>query len=132
MTAGLGVLLAVAAMRAEPVPPPSPPAAEAPAELRAGEVAVPTLLPSAAVAALLSVGDVVDVIGGTPVAAVLARSARVLAIPATASSTGTAAGAVVVLAMGEAEALPVGRAMADGSVMVVIRSRTPPGQPTRR
>ncbi|MDO8308533.1 MAG: hypothetical protein Q7V58_09305 [Actinomycetota bacterium] len=119
--AGLGVLLAVGAMRAEPAPPPTPPATTAGADLRAGEVAVPALLSSAAVAALLSVGDVVDVIGGTPVASVLARNARVLGIPG--SPVGAAATAVVVLAVRESEALPVGQAVGDGTVMVIIRSR---------
>lgn len=123
VAAGLGVLLAVGAMRTDPAPPPGQPAAGTAAELRAGEVAIPAVLSSGAVAGLLAVGDVIDVVGGAPIAAVVARSARVLGIPNAGSPLGGAASAVVVLAVRESEALQVGQAMADGTVTVIIRSR---------
>jgi hypothetical protein len=122
--AGVGALLALTTLRAAPAPvtadlPLSPGNAVSP-----GEVVVPVVLASGAVASVLAVGDVVDILGFSdsdpPTAAVIAREARVFDLPTNSSFAGPSS-TVVLMAVPEGDALPVSAASVGGGVGVVLR-----------
>jgi hypothetical protein len=89
-------------------------------------VTVPVVLASGAIAALLEIGDVVDLVGPSmsegASAAVVARDARVVELPRGGSALGASTAAVVLVALPEADALRVITSMRDG-LTPVIRSR---------
>jgi hypothetical protein len=91
-----------------------------------GDVIVPVLLASGAVAAVLSVGDVVDVLGlsdaSPPEPTVIAREARVYEIPASAAFAGSSS-AVVLMVVPESEAVPLSAASLGGGVSVILHGR---------
>lgn len=91
-----------------------------------GEVTVPVVLASGAIAALLEIGDVIDLVGPSmsegASAAVVARDARVVELPRGGSALGASTAAVVLVALPEADALRVITSMRDG-LTPVIRSR---------
>lgn len=88
-----------------------------------GEVAVPLVLASGAIAATLAPGDVVDLVAvddlGT--ATVVASRARVLELPGAGGTLSATTSAVVLVAVPEARALPLTAASTGGAVTVVIR-----------
>lgn len=95
--------------------------------LRAGEVAVPVLLSSGAIAQALHIGDVIDVVGisgqDTAVATIVAPQATVLELPSNGSALSGSSSAVVVVAVGEDDALELSAASANGGVSVLIRGQ---------
>lgn len=92
-----------------------------------GEVAVPVLLASSAIAATLAVGDTIDIVGitgqETATARIVAPGARVLDLPASGSALSGSSAAVVLVAVDEEEALPLAAASAGGALSVLIRGR---------
>lgn len=91
------------------------------------------VLSSAAVARILTAGDVIDVVGLTgtddaqPRATVVAPGSRVLEVPDAASAFGSSSSAVVLLAVREVDALDLSAASAAGPVTVVIRTQAQTG-----
>ena len=129
--AGCATLVALTALRGAPDTPPVP-ASGSPAAARAsvpGSVTVPVTLASGAIAAVLQVGDVIDLVGSTGPAGdaaarteVVARGARVLELPLGGSALGGSSSAVILVSLPEADALRVVSSMRDG-LTPVIRSR---------
>jgi hypothetical protein len=127
---GLGLLLALSSLRTGPVasvgtgsgPEPLP-------GIRSGEVAVPVVLAASVVTSILDVGDIVDLVGlsddDTGTAHVVAPHARVVELPLGGSGLTSSASGVVLVAVREADALPVSQAAAQGGVTVVLRSHAP-------
>ena len=93
-------------------------------ELSPGEVAVPVALASAALAATVAPGDVVDIVAvpddAASSATVLAAGARVLR-SAAGGSFGTGSAAVVLVAVPAADGLPLSAAVGR-TLTVVIRT----------
>lgn len=98
---------------------------------------MPVTLASGAIAAVLRVGDVIDLVGasgsgtsrsGTPTddtsapLTVIARDARVIELPLGGSALGGSSAAVILVSLPEADALRVVTSMRDG-LTPVIRSR---------
>jgi hypothetical protein len=129
--AGAGVLVALAGLR--PPPPVIATGTESADWLMPGEVALPVLLSSTAVARILSPGDVVDIVGlavttaAEPRATVVAAATRVLEVPDGSGSLGSSGTAVVLVAVDADAALAVSTVMAEGPVSVHIRSRSTTG-----
>lgn len=129
--AGLAALVALTAVRA---PTPATPAVSTivdPAVVRTGEVLVPVTLTSSATAAVLDVGDIVDLVavhdGGT--SEVIASGARVVERPPTGGGLASSAGALIVVAVDEATAVPLAVSSTRDTITVVI-SDTVPGTDT--
>ncbi len=84
------------------------------------------VLANSAVASVLSIGDIVDILGFSdaepPTAAVIAREARVFDLPTSSSFAGSAS-AIVLMAVPERDALPLSAASAGDGVSVVLRGR---------
>jgi hypothetical protein len=126
--AGIAVVLALTTLRpaADPAVPTSAGGATSVDRGRPGEVTVPVVLASGAIAALLEIGDVIDLVGAPPAgdatASVVARDARVVELPRGATALGASTAAVVLVALPEADALRVVTSMRDG-LTPVIRSR---------
>jgi hypothetical protein len=126
--AGIAVVLALTSLRpgADPVLPTTSGGATDVDRGRPGEVTVPVVLASGVIAALLEVGDVIDLVGaptaGDATASVVARDARVVELPRGATALGASTAAVVLVALPEADALRVVTSMRDG-LTPVIRSR---------
>jgi len=101
--------------------PPPPPIAATPPALAVGEVAVPILIDSPAIAATLLPGDVIDVfsVGEGGYAPLVAADARVLERPADPGMGGP--DAVVLIAVRESVGPTV--ATASGRLGIVIRQR---------
>jgi hypothetical protein len=132
--AGLAAIVGLTALRGGPQPPPA--AADDPAAsssaAQPGQVTVPVTLASGAIAAVLRVGDVIDLVGtsgsGTAVEdtsaplTVIARDARVIELPLGGSALGGSSSAVILVSLPEADALRVVTSMRDG-LTPVIRSR---------
>lgn len=91
----------------------------------AGQVAVPIVLSSPAIAGILGVGDVVDVVGisgqESATATVVAARAEVIDVPSSGSAFTSSSAAVVVVAVREADALPLLAASASGALSILIR-----------
>jgi len=126
LLAGAAVLVALSVLRTPAAPAEASEAGpSAPPGVAAGQVAVPILLSSTAVARTLSVGDVIDVVGITgdesATATVVAPDARVIEIPEAGSTFSAAAAAVVVVAVREGDALPLLAASASGALSILIR-----------
>jgi hypothetical protein len=126
--AGLAAVLALTTLRSSPHPAPSA-ADRDPTNVAAaqpGEVTVPVVLASGAIAAVLEIGDVIDLVGPPASegsgASVVARDARVVELPLSGSALGGTSVAVVLVALPESDALNVITSMADG-LTPVIRSR---------
>jgi len=123
LLAGAGVLFALGSLRGAPGVPVTDLADTAPT-LRTGEVAVPVTLASSAIAAVLSPGDVVDLVAApdavTSDPTVLAVGARVLDSAASAGF-GASASAVVLLAVPREAALDVSTSI-DRTLTVIVRS----------
>ena len=138
MLAGLATLTALTALRGTPQAPSSVtggavPPASSPVP---GTVTVPVALASGAIAAVLQVGDVIDLVGsagGSAIGggeldqadapmAVIARGARVIELPVAGSALGGASSAVILVSLPEADAVRVVASMRDG-LTPVIRSR---------
>ncbi len=125
--AGLGALLALTTLRGAP----APAAGEAPQRpggaMHAGEVVIPVVLATGAVASVLAIGDIVDIVGFTdtepPRADVIARRARVFDLPSGAGLTGSTS-SVVLIAVQERAALTVSAASEDGGVGLLLRDRS--------
>lgn len=123
-----GVLLGLASLTS--TPPPSTVEVAGPGRtLEPGQVAVPVLLSSPALAESIEVGDVIDVVGVDEdgAARVVAPRARVLQTPARSSGFGGAPAAVLLLAVGEADGLLVTAAAAEGPLAFLIRDSGPTG-----
>ncbi len=126
LLAGAAVLVALSVLRTPTAPAePSDAQPSAPAGVTAGQVAVPIILSSPAVARTLSVGDVIDVVGITgeesATASVVAPDARVIEIPEAGSALSASTAAVVVVAVRESDALPLLAASASGALSILIR-----------
>lgn len=131
MLAGFATLVALTALRGAPETA-SVPASGSPAVARApvpGSVTVPVTMASSAIAAVLQVGDVIDLVGSAAdvddavaPAEVVARGARVLELPLGGSALGASSSAVILVSLPEADALRVVASMRDG-LTPVIRSR---------
>ena len=117
--AGLAAAVTLLTLRTEP----AVEMADAPAStlVRPGDVRVPVALDSGAIAAVLSVGDVIDLVAvaddGRPT--VVAPGARVVQLAAGGTAL-AAASAVILVAVAEADALPLSAAAAGGPLSVVI------------
>jgi len=123
MLAGIGALLALTTLRGAP----APVVADLPGHaLGPGEVVVPVVLTSGAVASVLSVGDIVDILGFSdadpPTAAVIARRARVFDLPSS-TAFGSSVSPVVLIAVPQDQALPLSAASAGGGVSVLLHDR---------
>lgn len=132
--AGLATLLALTALRITPETAPAPDAGSTTSSGTTipGQVTVPVTLASGAIAAVLQVGDVIDLIGSTdsggsideapaPVS-VIARGARVIGLPISGSALGGSSSSVILVSLPETDALRVVTSMGDG-LTPVIRSR---------
>jgi hypothetical protein len=129
--AGLATLVALTALRGAPdtdTVPATGPSGAAPTSVP-GSVTVPVTLASGAIAAVLQVGDVIDLVGSARPAGdavgraeVVARGARVLELPLGGSALGGSSSAVILVSLPEADALRVVSSMRDG-LTPVIRSR---------
>jgi Flp pilus assembly protein CpaB len=102
-------------------------------EAHPGSAAVPVRLSDPDVRGLLRVGDLVDLVAASPrgAATVVAEAAPVLALPRPTDGGGArpaGAGALVVVAVPELEALEVSRAAAAGALGVVLLGQ-PSGDP---
>jgi hypothetical protein len=121
--AAAAVLLTVTALRSPSSVDVEPGAADTGAALRPGEVAVAVTLGSAAVATVLSTGQVVDIVGisedGT--ASVVAPAARILELPPAGSTLSGSSAAVVLVAVPEAKALPLLGSAAASTMTLLIR-----------
>ena len=122
LVAAAAMLFALASLRSTPT---SAQASADPAStngLRLGEVAVPVTLASAALAATVMPGDVVDIVAVPEDgdASVLAPAARVLR-SAAGGGLGAGSSSVVLLAVAERNALPLSAAL-DQKLTVVIRT----------
>lgn len=125
--AGLATLLVISTLRGGPAPSANAPLPD-PGSARAGESSVPVTLASAGLAAVLQVGDVVDLVS---VAApenprVVATAARILQVPSgggVLSSTST----IVMVAVPASQALAVTAAASQEALTFVI-----PGTPSKR
>ncbi|MCX6432528.1 MAG: hypothetical protein NTX29_06965 [Actinobacteria bacterium] len=108
----------------------SGPAASSPSSndgpgLRAGEVIVPVLLTSGAIAGVLSEGDIVDIVGFPDgQATVVAPRVRIIQLPAAGATFSASSSAVLLVAAPESRALALSAASADGGVTVTIHGRT--------
>jgi hypothetical protein len=126
--AGCAVVLALTSLRpnADPVIPASSVGTTGDERGRPGEVTVPVVLTSGAIAAVLEIGDVIDLVGAPTTegasASVVARGARVVELPRGGSALGASTAAVVLVALPEADALRVVTSMGDG-LTPVIRGR---------
>lgn len=132
--AGLAALLALTTLRsASQAPSAAGPGAVPTASTAVpGQVTVPVTLASSAIAAVLQVGDVIDLVGpsdgapstGSPITpvTVIARGARVIDLPMGGSALGASSSAVILVSLPEADALRVVTSMRDG-LTPVIRSR---------
>lgn len=90
-----------------------------------GQVTVPVTLASGAIAAVLQIGDVIDLVGSGGeggAASVIVREARVIDLPIGGSALGASSSAVILVSLPEADALRVVTSMRDG-LTPVIRSR---------
>lgn len=91
------------------------------------EVIVPVLLSSAAFAAVLAEGDIVDIVGftgdGTATATVIAPRVRIVDLPASGGSFTASSTAVILVAAPPSRALALSAASADGGVGVLIHGR---------
>ena len=125
--AALGALVALTALRTSPPPPAGlSPNEQVDSTVRTGEVLVPVALASAAIAATLDVGDVIDLVGLTGAdrvtAEVVMRHVRVVEVPSPGSALSGTSSGVVLVAVPESQALKLSAASANGGLMVVIRS----------
>jgi hypothetical protein len=119
--AGLGVLFALTSLQQSPAPPVLLSDNRISDNLQPGEVAVPVTLTSASSASVLSVGDLIDLVGTTPEGdpEVLATSARVLRIPIT---TGVSNPSVLVVAVNQSIGTTLALSSTKNSgVAVIIR-----------
>jgi Flp pilus assembly protein CpaB len=92
-------------------------------EAHPGSVAVPVRIAEAGVRDLLRVGDRVDLVAAAPRAAtagVVADAVPVLALPAVADDGPGSAGALLVVAVPEHDALEVSQVSASGAMSVVL------------
>ena len=121
-TAGLGVLIALTSLRGAAAPTTSGPAPSDGPDLRSGEVIVPVLLASSAIAGVLSEGDIVDVVGFPEgQATVVAPRVRIIGLPSSGSSFSASSSAVVLVAAPASQALALSAASSEGGVTVTIR-----------
>lgn len=118
--AGLAVALTLVTLRSDP--PVGPAATIATPAAGPGEVTVPVTLGNAAIASVLAVGDVVDLISVADdgPAEVVAARARVVELAATGSALSSSA-TVLLVAVPESQALSLSAAVAGGVLSVVIR-----------
>jgi len=119
--AGLGVLFALTSLQQSPAPSVLLSDNRISDNLQPGEVAVPVTLTSASSASVLSVGDLIDLVGTTPEGdpEVLATSARVLRIPIT---TGVSNPSVLVVAVNQSIGTTLALSSTKNSgVAVIIR-----------
>jgi hypothetical protein len=90
-----------------------------------GEVIVPLLLTSGALASVLSEGDIVDIVGSagdeTSDLAVIASRVRVIDLPSSGSAFTSSSTPVMLVAAPESRALALSAASAAGGVGVLIR-----------
>jgi hypothetical protein len=121
LLAGSAAALALVAVRSSPPAEPGSTALSDPSSLRAGEVIVPLSVGAAANA--LDVGDVIDLVSVPEgeSAVVIASHARVVE-GAVGGSALSGASSVILVAVAEAQALPLSSAAAQGPMSVVIRS----------
>ena len=125
--AGVATLVALTALRSAPEAPSADASGAAASSSTSipGQVTVPVALASGAIAAVLQVGDVIDLVAAadadTP-GSVIARGARVVELPAGGSALGGSSSAVILVALPEADALRVVTSMGDG-LTPMIRSR---------
>ena len=124
--AGLAALILIVGLRDSTAPNPMATAPD-PTTPRAGEVTVPVVLASAALAAVLDVGDVIDLVSvADPTApSLVASGARVLQIPATGGMLSSASSAVVLVAVDSAVGLDVTAAASEGGLTFVIPGPSP-------
>jgi hypothetical protein len=125
--AGLAAIVGLAALRGAPQAPlaAADDRAASSSAAQPGQVTVPVTLSSGAIAAVLQVGDVIDLVGvadAETVGAVIAREARVVELPLGGSALGGSSSAVILVSLPEADALRVVTSMRDG-VTPMIRSR---------
>lgn len=117
----LAVLLGLGALAPKDVPQAASTAGGG-AALHEGERAVPLRIDDVGIAALLTPGDVVDVVGtdARGSTSLVASDVRVTSIPTTGSSWGDEQGGLVVVAAEPATALALAGAATRGSVTVTI------------
>jgi hypothetical protein len=125
--AGLGAVLLLISVRATPTGASSVPTPPGRSDVDAGEVAVPVVLASSALASVLDVGDVIDLVAVSaddPASArLLAPRARVVELPSGGSALSASSSAVIIVAVDESEALALSAESTGGGVTVVIHGR---------
>lgn len=120
--AAIAVLLLVTAVRPAPAVVGDEASVTDSTSARIGESRVPVTLASAAIAATLAQGDVIDLVDVSDVQAqVVARGARVVALGSGGSALSTSS-PVIVVAVPEADALDVTAATARGPLAIVIHA----------
>jgi hypothetical protein len=124
--AGVGAILMLTTLRATPEPAVADAGDRPGSPVAPGEVIVPVVLASGAIAAVLSVGDVVDVLGFSdttpPAPTVIAQEARVIGVPAGAGFAGSSS-AVVLMAVPEPDAMSLSAASLGGGLTVILHGR---------
>jgi hypothetical protein len=125
--AGIATLVALTALRGAPAAPATATtdATSASSTPVPGQVTVPVALASGAIAAVLRLGDVIDLVGATDAdttGSVIVRGARVVGLPDGGSALGGSSSAVILVVLPEADALRVVTSMGDG-LTPMIRSR---------
>ena len=121
--AGLAAVLALTTLRGGTAPATTPSGTSTvTGSALPGEVTVPVVLSSSAMAAVLRVGDVIDLVAAATPTAVVARGARVVELSGGGSALGGSASAVVLVALPESDALRVVTSTGDG-LTPMIRSR---------
>jgi hypothetical protein len=125
VVAGLGLLVALTTLRGAPSPASGAPVMADGRAVRPGEVIVPLLLTSGALASVLSEGDIVDIVGSargeTSDLAIIASRVRVVDLPSAGSALTSSSSTVLLVAAPETRALALSAASAAGGVGVLIR-----------
>jgi hypothetical protein len=119
--AGAGTLVALVSLTSPTAPTTS---AEPPPRVSAGQVVVPISLTPPSVVKALTAGDVVDLVGVSQAdgpARIVARKARILALPDSGSAFSAISSAVVMVAVDEGAALPLLALSSRDTLTVVIR-----------
>ena len=119
--AGAAALIALTGLRGPQAPTTQAPVAD-PTAARAGEVSVPVTLANAALASVLHVGDVIDLVSVADPAApdLIAHSARVLQVPSSGGMLTSGSTAVVLVAVPAAVGLDVTAAASQEALTFMV------------
>ena len=118
------MLIALTGLRGSPAPATRAPVTD-PSEPRTGEVSIPVTLASSALASVLHVGDVIDLVSVADPAApdLVAHSARVLQVPSSGGMLTSGSSAVVLVAVPAAAGLDVTAAASQEALTFMVPAR---------